>query len=582
MYRKLTTMIPFIGLLLLLASCQDELPDKGMGTEGTGTVTLTFTPEVGKMVNTRSEVRPSTPGGEAEKAGFSYEMVVTAIDSTGPATKAMPASFKNARALLFASNGEFNGHADIGTFQSEVPLTATFTDVKTTNATNCRLVLVADDVASTENLVNSTSIASYIGNYTTFCSAKAANGSNCPNINVSKVKKDADIPYVGSVTGVNLTATGTTGSATATVNSISLYRMLAKVSVSVKANMPEAEFQYITASSVYFTPFGTPNEYDGSGRVLVADTTVSYSSVSRSTSAIFYLGEKIMKERTEIVNYKQRSFIDYPNSPVLRIVFAYSDTVRSAVQPGEEFTYGGDKNEFEFDIVLGSDGPSDYSVRRNHSYDITVNLNGTRADFIAQSTTDRRIRPYIYAGKQHHGLCVGRFGGFVASATGTTLSSVKGHYTKMLLLAANESQEIGVNDSKTYVWNASPSSAIQTDMRRFWDYDYIKGLDGGSGGMSTAAEAAYYYCKNYYAHGSASDRGLWYVPTIQQLSAIQILLDGMKGDPVFGYYSGFSNSYYWSSSEYNNTQTYYIYFDNGTVYYNPKTSPFMVRCVRDL
>lgn len=125
MLKELSTSILSTLLLLPIVSCQDDLPEEQVGDEGKGRITLTFIAEPGPVAKTKAEVRPSTPGSEADKAGFSYEMVVTAIDSISPETKAKPASFKNTIVLLF--NGDtFNGRAEIGEFKGGVPLTATF------------------------------------------------------------------------------------------------------------------------------------------------------------------------------------------------------------------------------------------------------------------------------------------------------------------------------------------------------------------------------------------------------------------------------------------------------------------------
>lgn len=571
MLKKLSTCILSVLLLLPVVGCQDDLPDEQEGTEGKGTVTLTFTAEAGRMVQTQSEVRPVTPGSEAEKASFSYEMVVTSIDSTSQATKAMPVSFKNATALLFTSAGTFNGRATIGNFQGGVPLTATFTGVTTTNATNCRVVLVADDAASTLNLAVNNALKNYSGTYATFC----VKGG--PEINSETIKNDTDIPYVGSIEGINLSNNATT------INSIPLYRMLAKVSLTaLTTNMPQATFAFTQIRAIKSVPFGTSNGYDGSGRVLVADTAAIEYIESRTTiSNIFYVGEKIMKERPEVASYQQQEYNKHVFAPVLRVVFSYSEDVRKDIHAGEEYVYGGSENWFEFDIFLGSDGPSDFSVRRNHSYDITINLNGTMADFIAQSVTDNRIRPYTNNGEKHQGLCVGRLGGFVALANGTNFYDVKGYYTKMLLLEPNTSREIGVADSKTYVWNASSgSSDVQPNARRYWDYDYIKGLDNGLGGMSNVSGSAYNYCRSLTLGGVAA--GTWYVPTQQQMSAIQTVLAGMQENPVFGYYSTFNSDYYWSATESSATTAWMIYFINGNVNASGKVNRCGVRCVRDL
>ncbi|WP_455639591.1 Lcl C-terminal domain-containing protein [Parabacteroides sp.] len=563
MLKELSTCVLYALLLLPIAGCQDDLPDKQEGIEEKGTITLTFTAEPGRMVQTKSEVRPSTPGSEADKAGFSYEMVVTSIDSISPDTKANPVSFKNGVALLF--NGDtFNGRAEIGDFQGGVPLTVTFTGVTTPNATNCRLVLVADDKASTANLASTSALKSFSGTYSTFCTTS-------PTIDATKVTQDADIPYVGSVTISSIS------SSNVTVSSLPLYRMLGKVSVSTPQQDPSGlTLLNISIEKVqYKPPFGTTNEYDGSGSNEVVSGQ-GINSPQGSRSYTFYAGESIRNYTATSI--KDRNYFNASGAPCLIFTFS-GKRYQSSLNVGEEYISAA--NIFIY-VYLGNGEVSDFSFRRNHTYDVTVNVSGSFEELIAQSTYDKRIRIGGSDHMTHHaGLCVGRLGGFVATANGTDISDVKGHYTKMLLLEPNNSREVGVADSKTYVWNASPgSSMIQTDARRFWDYSYIKSLSG-QGGMSDVSGSAYNYCKTLTLGDVAA--GTWYVPTVRQLAAIRAVLAGMQDNPVFGYYSAFlTTTFYWSSSENNATYVWTPNFYNGYNDNRSKSTPFLVRCVRDL
>lgn len=577
MLKELLTCILPALILLPVAGCQDDLPDKQEGTKGKETVTLTFTAEPGRMVQTKSEVRPAASGSEAEKAGFSYEMVVTSIDSTSQATKAIPASFKNATALLFTSAGAFNGRATIGNFQGGMPLTVTFTGVTTTNTTGCRMVLVADDEASTVNLANNTALTSFTGTYSTFISESG------PSINQeNKVTKDTDIPYVGSITGVNLS--GSTG----TANAISLYRMLGKMTVSTPGlNVPGATLGGIWLYNAQnrYVRFGTPNNYDGSGSEEInlnssADLNYQRRNLAKDSTVTFYGGEILKK--CSAISFEERNFfrLSTYNAPfiLLRLDF---ESYNTNISIGEEYQ---STPYITFFVYLGNGEVSDFSFRRNHVYDVTVNINGTRKEFLARSVNDRRIKT-SQSGTDpmadHAGLCVGRLGGFVASASGANLSDVEGDYTKMLLLEPNNPREIGVTDSKTYAWNTSPGSEpIQPDACRLWDYNYIKKLSG-QGGMSNVSGSVYNYCNSLTLGGVAA--GSWYVPTVKQLSAIEALLAGMQENPVFGYYSAFdTTSYYWSSSEQGATNAWFVGFHNGTLNNNHKRNSYRVRCVRDL
>ncbi|WP_455637748.1 hypothetical protein [Parabacteroides sp.] len=563
MLKELSTCILSV-LLLSVTGCQDDLPDKQEGTEGKGTITLTFTAEPGRMVQTKSEVRPATPGSEADKAGFSYEMVVTTIDSISPETKAKPVSFKNAIALLF--NGDtFNGRAEIGNFQGGVPLTATFTGVTTTNATNCRLVLVAHDNDASQDLITS-NLSTYSSDYSTFCSP-----SKGPGVDAKLITKDADVPYVGSVTGVNLSDKSTA------VSNIQLFRMLAKTTVTAQLlNTPDTMDCKVGIEYAYHANciFGTVNEYNGTGTNTIANPVGSVAQYSTEKTHTFYGGEVVRPDLTA-TTLLERNKENVGDAPRVNILLNYQkkDPATAKVDIGKEFT---NLTSFHFNVYLGSNGVSDFSIRRNHNYDVTVTLSGTQENFTTRSITDKRIRTFGESG----GLCVGRFGGFVATASGSTLSDVKGYYTKMLLLEPNYSREIGVVDSKTYVWNTSPgSSAIQPDARRFWDYSYIESLSG-QGGMSNVSGSPYYYCNSLTLGGVTA--GTWYVPTVQQLSAIQTVLAGMKDDPAFGYYSGFDAQRYWSATENGAGNAWIVFFNNLDMSNYSKTYTYRVRCVRDL
>lgn len=568
MLKELSTCILSV-LLLSVTGCQDDLPDKQEGTEGKGTITLTFTAEPGQMVQTKSEVRPSTPGSEADKAGFSYEMVVTSIDSISPETKAKPVSFKNAIALLF--NGDtFNGRAEIGNFQGGVPLTATFTGVTTTNATNCRLVLVAHDNDASKILIPTT-LKTYSGTYSTFCTDSG------PVVDASTIIKDADIPYVGSVTGVNLS------DKSMTVSNIPLFRMLSKTTVTAQLlNTPDTTAFQIDLEYVRYKncSFGTVNEYDGSGTKTVEPPTTGYAAqYSKEKKHTFYAGE-VVKPNLTATTLLERNEENVGKTARVSLALMYNkkDPTTAKVDIGEEFT---NLTHLYFHVYLGSNGVSDFSIRRNHNYDITITLDGTLEDFTTRSHTDKRIQSYGEAG----GLCVGRLGGFVATASGSEISDVKGEYTKMLLLEPNDLRKVGAVDSKTYIWGSNGSSSmVQSNARRYWDYSYIKGLSG-QGGMSNVSGSAYYYCNSLTLGGVTT--GTWYVPTIRQLGAIRAMLAGMQDNPVFGYYSAFNtlsyNIRYWSATEASATNAWVVNPDTGNQYSDTKAiAAYKVRCVRDL
>ena len=555
MFRKITTTLPLV-LLLLMGSCQDELPVEHQG-EGTETVTLTITAEPGTMVQTRSEVNPSAPESEAAKAGYSYEMKVTSIDSIGPETKALPTSYKNGYALLFTSDGKFNGRASVGTFKAGEPMTVTFTGVANASATDCRLVLIADDVNSTLELVKGSTLSSFSGTYSDFCRSKE--GSQYVIINAGKIEKDEDVPYVGSVTGVSLS------SGKATVSTISLFRMLAKVSIVINDEQFEMKDGFVTSSIIgcpyrWTCAFGTMNEYDGTG---TKDTSENSNKGSMSAggfdkkSFTMYLGDV----------YTTTEYIDFSFN------YEASTALRNDVQVGEEYC-SARYIEFHFYFTDSKDS-SIYIIRRNHHYNLTINLRGSWADMLAQSHTDKtgsRDNITFAVGEPPAGLNIGMFGGgnFV---TASSALGVTGYYTKYLLLHPNTSGTTAT-DNVTKQWSTNTTTQYQSDNLKYWDPTYtLEHMDETTG-------FAYDYCYNLTTGGV--EKGTWYVPTQTQLRVICSVLAGLKENPLYDRYSAFGASYSWSATETNASNAWCVNFTSGAVNTNSKTNSHSVRCVRDL
>ncbi|WP_455639172.1 hypothetical protein [Parabacteroides sp.] len=563
MLRVLFTCILFV-LLLPVVGCQDDLSGELEGTEEKGTVTLVFSAAPEPIIQTKSEVRPAAKGGEADRAGFSYEMVVTSIDSVGPATKAMTTSFKNAVALLFASDGKYNGKASIGEFNRGDRIEATFTGVTNTTETNCRLVLIADDAASTVDLVKATtSLGSFTGTYTEFY------GTNGPAISSDGVKQDADIPYVGSITGIGLSGDK------ATIYAVPLYRMLAKIMtpVPVLTNASGASSYNIMMYQIRGTNcrFGTNNEYNGNGTNPSVHTGDQASGFQVNNGMCYrYLGENI-RSNLSSTSYKEQDRSKLSGASFFNITLTYPEKTISDLQVGDEYV---GNSKISFAIFLGSNGPSDFSVRRNHVYNITVNLDGTRDDFIAQSNIDKRI---VVDG--HYGLCIGYFGG-PSFTNATDFNAVSGSYTKKLLLEPNTSRSYDVNDNQWFKWSSNTSAVTQSELRRAWDYSYIKGLNNGLGGMDNAEGYAYKYCYDLTLGGVS--KGTWYVPTLMQLMAIWTVVDGLREKPVYQYYSRFDGNYWASTEWYGADGAWRVAFDSGYAGNQGKGNNFPLRCVRDL
>ncbi|SEG06206.1 hypothetical protein, partial [Parabacteroides chinchillae] len=116
MKKQLVTVLTgAFALLATLPSCNDsDLVGPGGGGH---TISLTLATAIAPIQESVAGVRRARSGSEAAQAGFSYELVSSDADSiavSGPMTKA-PTTLKNVYALLFKSDGTFNGRANIGT-----------------------------------------------------------------------------------------------------------------------------------------------------------------------------------------------------------------------------------------------------------------------------------------------------------------------------------------------------------------------------------------------------------------------------------------------------------------------------------
>ena len=560
MFRKITTTLPLVLLLLLMGSCQDELPVERQG-EGTETVTLTITAEPGTMVQTRSEVNPSAPESEAAKAGYSYEMKVTSIDSIGPETKALPTSYKNGYALLFTSDGKFNGRASVGNFKAGEPMTVTFTGVTNASATDCRLVLIADDVNSTLELVKGSTLSSYSGTYSDFCKSKE--GSQYVTINAGKIEKDEDVPYVGSVTGVSLS------SGKATVSTISLFRMLAKISFVVKDDQFALKdyFRRFYGERIVQSgcvSFGTNNGYDGTGEIDTYDDYDRTSFIKDSVKTLtIYVGGLCVTYDVDNLQTNARYGIWYE----------YPEVVGKDIQVGDE--YSRSPRVIMYSFFPDSKDSSKTVIRRNHHYNITFNIRGRLGDLTRQAYIKKTGERYniefpLYGGVA--GLNIGMFGGgnFVNSSSAP---NVTGYYTKYLLLHPNTSGTTAT-DNITRKWSDNTTTQYQSENHKYWYPTYtLANIDKTAG-------LAYDYCYNLTT-GSVA-KGTWYLPTQTQLRVIYSVLKGLKENPLYDRYSAFTTGTYWSATENSETFAWYVRFSNGIASSIYKTNSNNVRCVRDL
>lgn len=577
-----TKVSAFLLLLYVLSSCTDESIDKDSTGGGGHTLTLRLAATVSPIPETKAVVRAARPDSEAAAAGFSYELVSTDTDTTATApgtpagfeplaTKA-PTTLKNVYALLFTSDGAFNGRADLGALGTVTAGTATditFTNVATPAATGCRLVIVANDNAAANSYASSGGTGGFSGFSDTYTAFQAL-------ILTNTIATDADIPYAGSVTGLDLAA-GELG----TVVSVSLYRTLAKIvlnnTFSIISGPTRASITLYNSGTRRFATSGTDN-YDGTG----STQTTAYTASTPGTNAnnvTFYAGENIRPAGgSTITTPADRNSTKAPaNACYIRIASNGVSSANTTPKIGEEYIKSGSKS-FTYDIYLGkSSVVTDFSLRRHTNYTITSAISGSLAVQEALAAMDGRV---TLTATGSAGLVIGRFGGPSSYTTGTgTAPTIFGSYTKLLLLQPNTSGSTAM-DNVLKVWGAT-GTQYQPDTRRYWDKSYIYSITTGGtvGGMNAASGSLYDYC--YQLTIGEVTQGTWYVPTQAQLQAIWTVYAGLK-ETGYEEYAAFGINRFWSCTERDTSDAWYVGFNNGSTFYITKTSSIRVRCVRDL
>ncbi|WP_455638369.1 DUF4906 domain-containing protein [Parabacteroides sp.] len=551
----------------LSSSCSDDIEkDDGgsTGNEGTGKITLpvnlTFTP----ITETKAVTRPVKPGSELAKAGFDYELEVTSCTTpdtlSAPDTKAVPTQLKNVVALLFGeTTGAYKGKAKVsGPINAGSDLLLDFT-VNNTTDTSYRLVVVANDNAATA-YTSSSDLSTFEDTYAKFLEVKL----------VKTTSKDEDVPYVGSITGINME--GVSGTLV-----LPLYWMLAKVTVNVNnfAIKDGPDFESIRLMNGGYNYLGTRNAYNGSGILSTPVENIANYPAVGSKKYTYYVGENI-QSYPSVTSITDRCPGKAPNATYIRLVTSRSDNTNTSPAIGEEYITSGGV-VFQYYIYLGDGSVSDFSVRRNTKYNITINIDGTLEGQRRQALTDKRIE--VVSTETHAGLNIGKFGGLNSAefTTGTVdANTITGYYTKDLLLEPNTSRST-VIDNQTRIWSNN-TSLLQTEARKIWDPTYtLTSIDKTNG-------LAYDYCKTLTLGGVAE--GTWYLPTQAQLAAIWTVLKGLKNNAVYANYSAVNPDRYWCSTEYDNRAVWTLNFANGYVQSNLngnlKSYPANIRCVRDL
>ncbi|WP_455638330.1 Lcl domain-containing protein [Parabacteroides sp.] len=553
-------------LIGLSWSCNDDLEKEdngGKGNEETRTITLPVNLSFTPITETKAVTRPVKPGSELEKAGFHYELEVTSSTTadtlSAPDTKAVPTQLKNVVALLFGeTTGKYKGKATVsGTVTAESDLLLDFT-VNTTTDTSYRLVVIANDNAAENSYASSPVLSSFQDTYAKFLEVKMTN-------TMMTRTKDEDVPYVGSITGISMEGASS-------VLAVPLYRMLAKVRViinnfSIKGG-GAFNSQKLVNIGVYL--FGTSNAYNGSGSITtLAENIVSPNGDYASNDQIYYVGENI--QSYSVTSVTDRCLDKAPNATYLRLITNQSNNTNTSPSVGEEYITSGGVY-FMYYIFLGNGSVSDFSVRRNTNYTITVNIDGTLEGQRQQAQTDKRIE--VVSNEVHAGLNIGKFGGAVEfpAEVGDPGNKIAGYYTKDLLIEPNTIRTTA-KDNVEKIWSNS-TTQLQTQARRYWDPTYTVAF------MDKTADLAYDYCYNLTL-GSVA-KGTWYLPTQAQLGAIWGILQGIQEDSSYANYSAFAEDTYWSATE-NAANAWTIKLSNGHVRNDTgKSDRYHVRCVRDL
>ncbi|MCD8267843.1 MAG: hypothetical protein LUD46_04850 [Parabacteroides sp.] len=549
------------------SSCSDDMgKDDGgdTGNEGTGKLTLpvnlTFTP----ITETKAVTHPVKPGSELAKAGFDYELEVTSCTApdtlSAPDTKAAPTTLKNVVALLFGgTTGAYKGKAVVsGTATAGSDLLLDFT-VNTTTDTSYRLVVVANDNAAKNPYSSTPALSSFMGSYTEFWDIKMT----------QDVSTDEDVPYVGSITGIKME--GASGTLV-----VPLYWSLAKITYKINhfSIKDGPAFNRMVIKRLGSRYFGTPGEYNGSGSTATPTSRAAVNTAFAATSNSFYYGENI-RPNSSVTSATDRCPENAENAACMYLETVSKATVNTTPAIGKEYIAFGGVTFFYY-IYFGDGSVSDFSLRRNTKYTITVNIDGTLEGQRQQAQTDKRIE--AISNEMYAGLNIGKFGGATGFSTGQgNIPTVFGYYSKNLLLQPNTSGTMDV-DNVEKKWSENTSQKLQTETRRYWDHTYTL----AEGKIDKTAGLAYDYCYNLTL--GRVPKGTWYLPTLAQLGAIRRIMEGLKRNNSYAAYFA-TSGYYWSSSEYGNNDNRLVNnvsFTDYSVSARAKSNEIYVRCVRDL
>ncbi|WP_099463616.1 Lcl C-terminal domain-containing protein [Parabacteroides provencensis] len=537
-----------LAMLPALTACND---DDGLEKDKTTghTLTLTLKTDVEAIPETRALIREAAPGSEAAQAGFSYELVSSDADSvavSSPMTKA-PTTLKNVYALLFKSDGTFNGRANIGTMTANTNKIVTFTNVADPAATSCRLVIVANDNAATNNYASTGgtgSFANFTGNYANFQTLVMTNN----------IAADADVPYAGTAT-VNLFAGGVNAT-----TSVQLYRTLAKVTVVNQTfsipytsqgggTIPRTGIQLVNAGKKCF---GTKNNYDGTGNNTNTAGVENSTSVNANT-VTWYVGENVQSGYSA-TTATERNRLKAPDAA--RVTLTGSKTLATD-----------DAYTCHFDVFMGKSGSvGDFSLRRHTNYTLTVNINNS-LEFIRSYVTNS-------SGNLYYKNDDPRIWHSVASVWVPVNQALATTYKARL-----DAQEYTLTNYPPFNYDGGTvtgtlgsdymgvSSTATVNMPYSFEVEKTE-----RGSVISNYQAAIDYCKGL---GTG-----WRVPTIIELKGMHENSSALQSAGC----AAFINFWYWSSSVYNGDANIrcILDFSNGN-FTGANLSDYgnYVRCVRD-
>ena len=535
-----TGFLIMLAMLPALTACNDD--DDGLEKDPTTGHTLTLTLKTGveAIPETRALIREADPESEAAQAGFYYELVSSDTDSCSadmPSTKA-PTTLKNVYALLFKSDGTFNGRANIGTMTANTDKAVTFTNVADPAATSCRLVIVANDNAATNNYASTGgtgSFANFTGNYATFQALVMTN----------TISSDADVPYAGTATA-NLSSGSFDG-----VVSVSLYRTLAKVTVVNQTfsipytsqgggNIPRTGIQLVNAGKKCF---GTKNNYDGTGNN-TNPVGIENSTSLNTNTVTWYVGENVQSGYSA-TNATERNRLKAPDAA--RVTLTGSKTLATD-----------DAYTCHFDVFIGkSSDVSDFSLRRHTNYTLTVNINNS-LEFIRNYVTNS-------SGNLYYKNDDPRIWHSVASVW------------------------VSVNQPLATAYKAK-----QSNLTVYPPFNYDGGAPSGTGSDYMGVSSTATVNTPYSFEVAKSDLGYgpyntyynqcpsgWRIPTMIELFAMyqnKAALEATSG------FTAFLSKYYWSSSvcDGNAGKRCFLYLTSGSFGEDYTYIDGYVRCVRDI